>query len=156
MLYASTRQINFLVPQALSAGTADVLVRTNVGSSGAVSSTVRAVQPGVFFDASTGFGAILVAGTGQVTQVRPASAGEVVEIYGTGLGTTDSNQSTLARPQVTIGGSTAEVLFSGLAPGFPGLYQVNARIPAGLQSGSLPLAVTADGIRSNEVQIQLR
>jgi hypothetical protein len=37
----------------------------------------------------------------------------------------------------------APVQFSGLAPGFVGLYQVNVQIPAGAMSGSIvPLQIT--------------
>ena len=39
-------------------------------------------------------------------------------------------QITTARPEVTIGGAACRVLFSGLVPGWPGLYIVNVEIPA--------------------------
>jgi len=37
------------------------------------------------------------------------------------------------QPDATIGGAPARVLFSGLAPGWPGLYQVNVEVPPGQQ-----------------------
>ena len=43
---------------------------------------------------------------------------------------------------VLVAGQPATVLFKGLAPGFPGLYQFNVTLPTFLGStGSLPLAV---------------
>jgi uncharacterized protein (TIGR03437 family) len=58
-------------------------------------------------------------------------AGETVLIYCTGLGAVwspsadgaaGSGQATTAKPIVTIAGKNAVAAFSGLAPGFVGLY----------------------------------
>jgi len=49
---------------------------------------------------------------------------------------------TVAVPTLYIADQQASVAFSGLAPGFPGLYQFNVTIPATLSStGNLPLAI---------------
>lgn len=148
VFYSDTRQVNFHVPDDTPVGTAQLAVRTSSGDSETVQTTVRAVQPGIFFESGTGNGAVL----------SPSSG--LIEIYSTGLGAVDvastGHRITRVAPQVTIGGAPAEVLFSGLAPGFIGLYQVNARIPAGLAPGVYALSVTADGVRSNEVRVQVR
>jgi hypothetical protein len=44
-------------------------------------------------------------------------------------------------------GNSPTLLYAGVAPGFPGLYQVNAQIPAGTRSGSQPLQITQNGFR---------
>src|SRR5206468_4331368 len=88
------------------------------------------------------------AGTGVAADMdHPATAGETLEIYGLGLGVTDpmveagvaSPASPPARalqtPGLQIGGRDAVVVFAGLAPGFAGVYQVNAIVPAGLSPG---------------------
>ena len=42
---------------------------------------------------------------------------------------------TIELPVVTIGEVPAQVVFSGLAPGFAGLYQINFQVPAGVPFG---------------------
>jgi uncharacterized protein (TIGR03437 family) len=49
-------------------------------------------------------------------------------------------------PKVTIGGQDAPVQFSGLAPGFPGLYQVNVTVPTGISTGTVPISLTINGV----------
>jgi uncharacterized protein (TIGR03437 family) len=85
---------------------------------------------------------ILIAGTGLVAGSRKAAGfrqahkGDVVEIYCTGLGpVTLPGATTVSRPVVTIGGAPTDILFSGLAQGLAGVYQVNARVPAAALSG---------------------
>ena len=46
-------------------------------------------------------------------------------------------------PTVTIGGIATKVLYSGLAPGFPGLYQVDVQVPSGVVNGDdVPVVIT--------------
>ena len=42
----------------------------------------------------------------------------------------------ISQLSVTIGGNPAAVSFAGLAPGFAGLYQINATLPAGAVTGA--------------------
>jgi uncharacterized protein (TIGR03437 family) len=46
---------------------------------------------------------------------------------------------------LTFGGSSANILYAGLAPGFPGLYQINAKVPAGVTGDQVPVVVTQGG-----------
>ena len=61
---------------------------------------------------------------------------------------------TRVQPTVTIGGVQARVLFSGMAPGWVGLWQINAEVPQSVTSGpAVSLTITAGGVTSNTVTI---
>ena len=93
---------------------------------------------------------------------NPAEAGEVVIIFCTGLGQVypplasgapaAGLHTTVLVPTVTIAGLPAEVQFSGLAPGFVGLYQVNVEVPLSIQTSSTnPFVLSIGGKQSNQV-----
>jgi uncharacterized protein (TIGR03437 family) len=50
---------------------------------------------------------------------------------------------------VTIGGQPADVLAAALAPGLVGTMQVNVRVPAQLQPGTVSLTLSVGGISHN-------
>jgi minor extracellular serine protease Vpr len=64
---------------------------------------------------------------------------------------------TLTTPQVIIGGIPVVATFSGLAPGYVGLYQVNAQVPAGIAaSNQVPLSLSIGNVASNTVTIAVQ
>jgi uncharacterized protein (TIGR03437 family) len=65
--------------------------------------------------------------------------------------------STTTVPTVTIGGVNASVSFSGLAPGYVGLYQVNALVPAGVAASSATnVTIKMGDVTSNTVTIAVQ
>ena len=53
-----------------------------------------------------------------------------------------------------LNGLALDVTYSGLAPEYPGLYQVNARIPAGSAKGdAVALQLSIGGVSSNVVKV---
>lgn len=97
-----------------------------------------------------GQGAIWNAATGQVASPdNPASAGDVLSMY-----TTSLIEGGAIPPQVAIGCKLAEILFFGDAPGYPGYFQVNFRVPNGVVPGnSVPVRLTYIGRPGNAVTI---
>ena len=66
----------------------------------------------------------------------------------------DPLAATTATPAVYIGGSQLFTLWSGLAPGFVGVYQVNVQVPASLKGrGTVNIVLTVDGKTANTVTI---
>jgi uncharacterized protein (TIGR03437 family) len=149
-VFISEGQLNFLMPDDIAEGTADVSVTTPVGASSTVQVTSTAISPGIFFDTASGLGAILYNG----------SDPKILEIYATGLGPLRADGSGLLwtgeTVEAIVGGNKAEVSFSGQAPGYPGLYQVNARIPSGTAAGLQTLVLRVGSKTSNEVKVQVR
>ena len=151
LFFVSPQQVNFLIPAGAAIGQSRVQL-TNAGVlAGPYPLQIAAAAPGIFAfgQRGDGQGAILVAGTGLLARVtrdafsRAPTPGEAVEIYGTGYG---------AGATVTIGGIEAQVLFSGPAPGFPGLAQLNAVVPRDVAVGTaISVRIRAGGVLSNIV-----
>jgi uncharacterized protein (TIGR03437 family) len=165
LFYVSPQQINFQLPLEVS-GASTLAVTAGTLSSSPIPIQVRPVAPGIF----TGAGnqaAALNSDYSANSPGNPAAAGGVIQLYVTGLGATNPplatgqagasgppNNLTVVNPIVTIGGTQAVVAFSGMAPGFVGLYQVNATIPAAIPAGSaIPVTVSAGGQLSNTATI---
>lgn len=168
MLFAGRSQLNVQVPFGLVGDTVSIVVTAGAGDSPEVAIPLAATQPGIFFDIASGIGAIRNNSDGTFAGERSPAAGEIVQVFVTGLGAVeppvgtgaaagvDPFSTTLAAPTVQIGGQDAEVLFSGLAPGFAGLYQVNVRVPTGLAPGRHDVQLTIGGLVSNVVQIDVQ
>jgi uncharacterized protein (TIGR03437 family) len=169
LYYVSGAQVNLQIPWELAGQSQPSLAATlNTQTGPQENVTVVPFAPGIFSMNSqgTGQGAILDPSYHLVDASNPASAGSFILIFCTGLGAVTNQPPTgspgptnpLARtttmPTVTIGGAPANVHFAGLAPGFVGLYQINAEVPVGTATGpSVPVVVSIGGIDSNTVMI---
>lgn len=144
-----------------------------------------AYAPGIFTASGDGSGqaaalfagtAVLAAPLGYSSRSRPARAGDLVEIYATGLGPAEppiadgmnscepdgvcaadfSNvvlRRTAARPRVRIGNAWLadnDVLFYGLAPALVGVNVIIARVPPGrlASSDAASLTIAVEGRES--------
>jgi uncharacterized protein (TIGR03437 family) len=88
------------------------------------------------------------------------SAGDFIEIYCTGLGATltgaNGLEVTVVTPTVYFGATQVTPVYSGLAPGFTGLYQVDVQAPAGLHASPVPLVIASGAAYSNQVNITVQ
>ena len=167
----SPTQINAIIPySAPSDGALMEIKVTNIPNSTFVYS--GPTDPGVFTyptPGGIGVGAMIHNSDGSiVTGANPVTAGEAVQIYCSGLGpVTPAVTAGAAAPTGTlshtnndigvyIDGVSANVLFSGLAPGFAGLYQVNVKIPSGLTSGDHTLEITTRSSDSYQAIIPVK
>jgi uncharacterized protein (TIGR03437 family) len=172
--YVSPNQINVLVPYETSGGYATFQVSSDTGLSNAVTLYERDTAPGVFTSTSGGFApgvgpaAALHADFSAVTQNNPATVGETLLLYVTGLGAVKpavaDGAAAVANPLsvvvasigVFVDGQAAVINFQGLAPGFAGLYQVNFVVPGGVSSGLVNLGVSTPDALTNEAQLYIQ
>jgi len=176
LFYVSPTQFNFQVPFfTLTDQASTSLIVTEGASSTAFTVLLKPYAPALFTmnQGGTGQASTLIAGTaslaapsGTFPASRPARIGEYIEIYATGLGDVSNRPglavaspsnplaTTIASPTVTVGGVPATVTFSGLAPGYTGLYQINVQVPAGAPTGpDIPIVLTIGGVSSNTATI---
>jgi large repetitive protein len=100
-----------------------------------------------------GQGVIWDPATGQIVSAdNPAIAGEPLAMY-----TTSLVEGGAVPPQVSVGGRLAEILYFGDAPGYPGYFQINFRVPDGISPGAaVSVGLTYLGRPSNGVTIAVQ
>jgi uncharacterized protein (TIGR03437 family) len=95
-----------------------------------------------------------------VSPAQPAQAGDLVQLYVTGLGPTAQAWpagyvlpagaaypvADLTSVHVIVGGQSADVLWAGMV--YAGLYQVNVRIAAGTRAGDVAVTLQAGAAAS--------
>ncbi len=169
--YVSPQQINAYLPMsAPTSGTVELqVVRASSGQILA-SSTVRmdVASPGLF--------TVNGSGTGQVAALNedgslnsasnPIPRGRVIQLFGTGQGFVPGappdgepaagQARTESLPRVLIGAAfvaDSDVLYSGLAPGAVGLWQINVRVPERTAPGAaVQVVILQRDIPSNNPQ----
>ncbi len=168
--FVSANQINCLVPYATAGATATIVVTNGSASSNTVTVPVAASAPGIYSlnQSGAGSGAIEHADGSVVNANSPANPGETVVVFLTGMGAvtpgvTDGVASTgnplnkTPLPVVYVADQQANVGFSGLTPGFPGLYQLNVTIPLTISSaGNYPLAVLTNNAFHDQIFIPVQ
>ncbi len=172
--YVSDSQINVQVPWELQ-GMISAFMSVSIGdySSAPYEVILNDYSPAMFEYTEASSGRVLAAALdeafGLIGTGNAARRGSAIQLYVNGLGPVDNQPPTgepapsaepLARtrviPEVTIAGRRVDVLFSGLAPFFVGLYQVNVRVPNDAPTGIQPVVITANGVESKAVNIAVQ
>jgi uncharacterized protein (TIGR03437 family) len=176
LLFANNGQVNAIVPYGVAVNTPQqVIVSSSSSLSVPQSVILAAAAPGIFTVNASGQGQGIIVGVHAngnqpiADANNPATAGQAIVIYCTGLGEVNPSvptgtaaplsplSNTVQPISVTIGGVPATVLFSGLTPGFVGLYQVNATVPNGVAGGNqVPVTLTGAGQQSMPVTIAVQ
>lgn len=154
-------QIEIQIPGDIPPGKANIVVSVAGEMSNTFAATVASTLTTILAVAHQSDGS-------PVSASEPAVAGETLVVYMAGLGAVNTDLSfgaaapatpaisTAVTPQVTLGGTPATVVFSGLSPGFVGLYQVTVAMPATLPQGGLAsLTVAAPGSAAASIPIAL-
>ncbi len=169
-------QLNAQLPWNVPAGTAQVVVTNSQGVMSAPQNVlVGQFSPGIFTTNGAGTGQAIAinypdysyaapAGSIPGASTRPAVVGDPngIIIYATGLGAVNPAVAngaaasaspvsyTNTAPVVLVGGVQAQVTFSGLAPGFVGLNQLNVVLPSNTPTGNaVSLQIQVGGLTSS-------
>jgi uncharacterized protein (TIGR03437 family) len=170
LLYVSSTEINYQIPDTVALGPATVTVTAADGTTKSGPVNVVPSAPGLFAVNTSGLSASFadcVSADGTQSTILtsqvvngalvavPLNLGicqeTVLELWATGL------DSPNAIVQATIGGQTATVLFAGPEGVYPGVDQVNVVIPQSLVgAGNVPIVVSAGGLTSNTVNVTIQ
>jgi len=168
LLLMSDGQINAQVPPTLAPGTYPLVIRNLSRLTSSVGSNLRVARyaPAVFVDPITQLPAILHPDGTPVRKEHPAQRDRRLTLYATGLGPTTGGRVTAGMPSPadplavtaevkvffgdpTIRGTEMIVEWSGLVPGYVGLYQINLMVPGARWKGEdLPVTVRIGGVSS--------
>jgi uncharacterized protein (TIGR03437 family) len=156
LFYVSPGQLNAQIPSAIASG--QVLAEVRVGGQ-SVGRAPMTVVPG-----APGFFAAVNQGGALNSSSAPARRGQLLVLYGTGLGAVNPPiddgaaagspiRQGVAAPNVFLMGRQLPVQFSGLAADFAGLWQINLTLPEDAPTGTdMPLTVVL-GQTSNVLKV---
>ncbi len=168
-LAVAANQINAILPSSAPVGDAALTVTFNGRTSAAAAVRIVEASFGAFTVNQNGMGpAILQNFVSQTEQPlnspqRPARPGQVVTLWGTGLGAISAPDN-VAPPagdlptavEILVGGKTARKLYSGRGPCCAGLDQIVFEVPLDAPLGCfVPLLVRAGGVSSNTVTMAI-
>ena len=170
LLYVSPTKVNFIMPASLLPGQTNIVLVRDFIVTPTAQITLLDAAPALFVDNPDNSRVAAQHADGSlVSPDTPAHPGEVIVVYGTGLGRTDPTQIDGSIPrslapiillnqlQVLLDGQPVPVeniLYAGIAPGFAGLYQINLRLP--MEIGATPEIRVAMGDQMSQSSLRFQ
>ena len=166
LVFVSQGQINAQMPFQIQSASVGVRVRNASGLSNTVTVPISTRAPRLLTTTQDGKGQAVAVHLDYslVTASAPAAPGEILVLFLTGLGAVNPAISEGApggdggslgplnrvteSVEVLVGGVPAIVHFAGLAPGFPGLYQINFEVPQNAPAGLVTFVIKMDSQQS--------
>jgi uncharacterized protein (TIGR03437 family) len=171
LLYVSSGEIDYFIPDTVALGPATVTVTAGDGSKSSGPIDLLPLAPGLFAVNPAGLAAAYadcVSASGAQTNeaTYQVSNGAVVaaplnlaacretilELWGTGI-----DGASASTVQVTIGGAAANVLYAGPEGYYPGVDQINIEVRQSLAgTGNVSIVLSAGGLTSNTVNVTIQ
>lgn len=159
LYFFSPNQVNVQLPN-VAPGFYALTTRNNGQVSSGTLIQIRSIAPNFVVWGPGNYLALLHQDGSLVMAENSAVSGEIVSAYLTGLGQTSPEvnegeatvASALAQVTVQVNGTPAEVLYAGLQGTFPGLYQINLKVPASVTTASDVFIVVKAGDGTTQSQ----
>jgi len=167
LYYAGATQVSGILPSNVPPQQYNVTVTYNGVTSKPEPVFVTPANPGLFTRNQAGFGTVKAQAFRSATDYfeptlsAPAAPGQVIALYGTGLGAANAPDN--AAPgavqvkgpvTVYVNGEAVTPAYAGRSPQYPGLDQINFTLPTDLAPGCYTdLVVGVAGFSSNVVSI---
>jgi len=162
MFYSGAEQVAAILPSTVPAGSGTLTVTFNRQTSASAPITVVQNALGIFTANSSGTGdAIATRESELVTPTNAANAGEIVVIWGTGLGPVTFDETSAAVQKDTtdvpveafVAGKRATVLFRGRNNCCVAVDMIHVQIPAGVSGCVTPVVLKIGNVVSNTASI---
>jgi uncharacterized protein (TIGR03437 family) len=177
LLFVSPGQINFIVPDSVPEGQAEIKVVNSQGAMATGTALIMRIAPGLFAANADGGGAP----AGYITRVYP-NGSQVIEgivtyqtlesrfvpapidfgppedqiilsLFGTGIRLRSTNNAV----EVRVVGDPQQVLFAGSQGTFAGLDQINVALSRTLVGrGEVGVQVTVEGVQANQLALRFK
>ena len=154
VMATDSKRVSAIIPYGIAVNTQQQIVVLRADTlSLPVQVNLAAASPAIF--TTNGSQGAIVDLTGKfVAPGNAAKAGDTITVYCTGLGELQQTvnagdygpptSATAVPVSLSIGGQTAQIQFSGLAPQLVGIYFVQATVPSGVTAGDqVPVTLTS-------------